>query len=263
MCSLLDVSGRLVVDKPSLAPYTETEHDVHYRIKYMAFRSAVKEAQMYSEDLVMRSQMAQMANSYDSYMQRITLGREHVLREMTVNLAHIEPGDQVLEVGCGTGTLSLAAKQKVGPAGKVFGIDMIPEMIESSQRKAAQAGTDIVYQLGSIDDIPFSANQFDAVLCSFMIFHMSEAVRRKGIQEIHRVLKPQGRLLVVDLTPPTDPVQRVIANTFFGGFMQHDLRELLPMMETGGFGEIELAPANFRVFFLSIISFLRAKAFKS
>lgn len=147
---------------------------------------------MSSEDLVMRSQMAQMANSYDSYMQRVTLGREHVLREVTVNLAHIKPGDQVLEVGCGTGTLSLATKQKVGLAGKVHGIDMIPQMIEISQRKAAQAGADIAFQLGSIDDIPFTANRFDAVLCSFMIFHMSEGVRRKGIQEIHRVLKPQG-----------------------------------------------------------------------
>ena len=185
---------------------------------------------MSSEDLVMRSQMAQMANSYDSYMRRMTLGREHVLREMTVNLAHIEPGDQVLEVGCGTSTLSLATKQKVGPAGKVYGIDMIPQMIEISRRKAAEASADIAFQPGSIDDIPFSANRFDAVLCSFMIFHMSEAVRRKGIQEIHRVLKPQGRLLVLDLTPPTsrratchcqDPLWWIYA-TRFARIASHD-----------------------------------------
>lgn len=218
---------------------------------------------MSSEDVVMRNEMARMADSYDSYMRRITLGREHVLRELTVNLAQIKPGDQVLEVGCGTGTLSLAAKQKVGPTGKVYGIDMIPQMIELSQRKAAQAGADITFQLGSIDAIPFPANQFDAVLCSFMIFHMSEAVRRQGIQEIQRVLKPQGRLLVLDVTPPANPIQRVIANTFFGGFMQHDLRELLPMMETAGFTEIEMAPVDFQVFFLSIVSFVRARAQKS
>jgi len=122
---------------------------------------------------------------------------------MTVNLAQVKPGDCVLEVGCGTGTLTLAAKRQAGPSGKVFGIDIIPGMIELCQRKAAQANLDVTFQLGSIDDIPFSANQFDVVMCSFMIFHMSEMVRRKGIIEIYRVLRPQGRLLVLDLALPT------------------------------------------------------------
>ncbi len=125
---------------------------------------------MTNEDLVMRNQMAQMADSYDSYMQRMTMGREHVLRERTVQLAQLQPGDQVLEVGCGTGTLSLAAKQKVGPTGKVCGIDMIPQMIEISKRKATEAGADITFQQGSIDDIAFADNQFDVVMSSFMIF---------------------------------------------------------------------------------------------
>ncbi len=218
---------------------------------------------MSSQDAVMQNEMARMANSYDSYMQKVTLGREHVLRELTVNLAQLGPGDQVLEVGCGTGTLSLAAKQKVGPAGKVDGIDMLPQMIELSRRKAVQASADVTFQLGSIDAIPFPANQFDAVLSSFMIFHMSEEVRRRGILEIQRVLKPQGRLLVLDVTPPANPVQRVIANTFMGDFMQHDLRELLPLLETSGFNEIEIAPADFQVFFLSVVSFVRARAHKS
>ncbi|MGB8643638.1 MAG: class I SAM-dependent methyltransferase [Anaerolineae bacterium] len=217
---------------------------------------------MSNQDEIMRSQMAQMAGSYDAYMQRMTGGREPILRELTVNLAQIEPGNQVLEVGCGTGTLSLAASQRVGPTGKVYGIDMIPQMIELSQKKAAQAGAEITFQLGSIDAIPFPANQFDAVLCSFMIFHMSEGVRHKGIQEIQRVLKPRGCLLVVDLTPPANPIQRALANTFFGGFMQHHLQELLPEVQAAGFTEIELAPVPFRVFLLSLISFLRARADK-
>lgn len=217
---------------------------------------------MSSQDLIMRRQMAQMANSYDAYMQRITMGREPVLRELTVKLTKIEPGDQVLEVGCGTGTLTLAAKEKAGPTGKVFGIDMIPEMIELSRRKAAQAGADISFQLGSLEDIPFPANQFDAVMCSFMIYHTSAGVREKGLREIHRVLKPRGRLLVLDLTPPTAPVQRVIANALFGGFMQHDLHELLAPLQAAGFAGIEIAPADFRVFFLSLISFIRAEADK-
>ena len=215
------------------------------------------------EDRTMKSQMEQMVNSYDSYMRKVTLGREHVLREMTVNLAQVKPGDCVLEVGCGTGTLTLAAKRQAGPAGKVYGIDLIPGMIEHSRQKAMQAQVDITFQLGSIDDIPFSANQFDVVMCSFMIFHMSEMVRRKGITEIYRVLKPQGRLLVLDLALPTQPLPRTIARALFRGMLQHDLQELLPLMETSGFSDIEIAQAGFRVLGLSILAFVRGSARKS
>jgi ubiquinone/menaquinone biosynthesis C-methylase UbiE len=215
------------------------------------------------EDRAMKSQMEQMVNSYDSYMGKMTLGRERALREMTVNLAQVKPGDCVLEVGCGTGTLTLAAKRQAGPSGRVFGIDVIPGMIELSQRKAAQANVDVTFQLGSIDDIPFSANQFDVVMCSFMIFHMSEMVRRKGIIEIYRVLRPQGRLLVLDLALPTHSLPRAIAQLLFGSMLQHDLRELLPLMEATGFSDVEIAQAKFRVLGLSILAFVRGSARKS
>jgi ubiquinone/menaquinone biosynthesis C-methylase UbiE len=216
-----------------------------------------------NEDEEMKRQMEKMVPSYDSYMRKVTLGRERTLREMTVRLAQVKPGDCVLEVGCGTGTLTLAAKRQVGPSGKAFGIDVIPGMIEASQRKAAQADEDIAFQLGSIDDIPFPAEQFDAVLCSFMIFHMSETTRRKGIAEIYRVLQPQGRLLVLDLALPTRPLPRAIARMLFGGMLQHDLRELLPLMQVSGFSDVEIAPAKFRVLGLPILAFVRGSARKS
>jgi ubiquinone/menaquinone biosynthesis C-methylase UbiE len=215
------------------------------------------------EDKIMKSQMEKMVPTYDSYMRKMTFGRERALREMTVSLAQIKPGDCILEVGCGTGTLTLAAKRQAGPSGKVFGIDLIPGMIELSQRKAAQANEDITFQLGSIDDIPFSENQFDVVMCSFMIFHMSEMVRRKGIQEIYRVLKPQGKLLVLDLALPSQPLPKAIAKLLFGGMLQHDLRELLPLMDASGFSEVEIAPAKFQILGLPILAFVRGSALKS
>jgi ubiquinone/menaquinone biosynthesis C-methylase UbiE len=208
------------------------------------------------EDSVIKSQMARMANSYDSYMKKITLGRENSLREMTVNMAQVKSGDYVLEVGCGTGTLTLAAKQQAGQSGKVFGIDIIPEMIEISQQKAAQAKLDVTFQLGSINNIPFPENQFDVVICSFMIFHMSEGVRRKGIAEIYRVLKPQGRLMVLDLALPTHPVSRVIAKVLLGFMLKHDLKELLPMMESSGFSGTQISQAKYRVFGFSLLSYV-------
>jgi ubiquinone/menaquinone biosynthesis C-methylase UbiE len=215
------------------------------------------------EDQAMLSAMEKMVPSYDSYMRKITLGREQALRQMTVSLAQVKPGDCILEVGCGTGTLTLAAKRQAGPSGKAFGIDVIPGMIELSQRKAAQANEDITFQLGSVDDIPFSENLFDVVMCSFMIFHMSEDTRRKGIAEIYRVLKPQGRLLVLDLALPAKPLPRAIAKKLLGGMLEHDLRELLPLMDASGFSDVETAPVKFRILGLSLLAFVRGSARKS
>ncbi|HEX7587978.1 MAG TPA: class I SAM-dependent methyltransferase [Anaerolineae bacterium] len=212
------------------------------------------------EDARMRTAMEGMVSSYDSYMRTMTLGTERRLRDLEVGLAQLKPGDQVLEVGCGTGTLTLAAQRKVGPTGQTYGIDVIPKMVEASRRKAEQAGVDISFQVGGIDDIPFPDGKFDAVLCSFMIFHMSEGVRRRGIQEIRRVLKPGGRLVVVDMALPVSRVPRAIAKALFGGMLQHELRELVPLMQEAGFGDVQVAPLNYRVFFLPVLSFVRGRA---
>ena len=213
------------------------------------------------EDVQMRTAMERMAGSYDSYMRAMTLGTERRLRDLTVGLAQLKPGDQVLEVGCGTGTLTLAAKRQVSPTGQAYGIDVIPKMIELSRYKAEQAGADpSAFQIGGIDAIPFPAGKFDAVLCSFMIFHMSEGVRRRGIQEIRRVLKPGGRFVVVDMALPANPVPRAIAKALFGGMLQHDLRELVPLMQESGFVDVELAPVNYRVLFLPVLSFVCGRA---
>ena len=216
-----------------------------------------------NEDQLIKSQMEKMVPSYDSYMKKITFGREHLLREETVRLAQVAPGNSILEVGCGTGTLTLAAKRQAGPSGRVCGIDIIPGMIEASRQKAAQAKEDITFQLGSIDNIPFPENQFDIVLCSFMIFHMSETTMRKGITEIHRVLKPQATWLVLDLALPPQPVQRYIAQKLFGSMLQHDLHELMPLMEAAGYSNIEIGQAKFRVIGLSVLGFVRGQAKKN
>jgi len=208
------------------------------------------------EDIIIKNQMKKMVNSYDLYMKRITLGREDALRKMTVDLAQVKQGDCILEVGCATGTLSLAAKRQAGPTGSVFAIDIIPGMIEVSQKKAAQAKLDVTFQSGSIDNIPFPNDNFDVVMCSFMIFHMSEKVRNKGIEEIFRVLKPQGRLLVLDLALPPNPVSRGILKFLLGFMLKHDLKELRPILESSGFSRIEISQAKFRVIGLPILSFV-------
>jgi len=209
-----------------------------------------------NEDLLIKNQMEKMVGSYDKYMKRITLGREKALRTMTVNLAQIEQGDYVLEVGCGTGTLTLEAKRHTGTSGKAFGIDIIPGMIEVSRKKAEQADLEVSFQVGSIDKIPYPDSYFNVVMCSFMIFHMSERVRNKGIEEISRVLKPGGRFLILDLSLPQKPVSRSILKFFLGFMLKHDLNELIPNMKASGFSNVELSQAKFRVFGLPLLSYV-------
>lgn len=224
----------------------------------------MSELKLTVEDRAINRPMEQMVSTYDAYMHKMTFGREKILRQKTVELAMIKPGDSVLEIGCGTGSLTLAAKRQAGPSGKVVGIDVIPGMVLYSQRKAAQANIDVTFQLGSINDLPYPDNSFDVVVCSFMIFHMSEDTRRMGIAEIYRALKPQGRLLVVDLAMPAQPLQKLIAKLIiFRGGLEHDLKELLPMMEGPGFSDIECAPVNFSILGLSILAYMRGSAQKN
>jgi ubiquinone/menaquinone biosynthesis C-methylase UbiE len=194
----------------------------------------------------------------------LTLTSERAVRNMTVELAHIQPGEKVLEVGCGTGSLTLTAKKRAGPAGEVHGIDAAPEMIRIAQRKAARAGADIDFRVGLIQDIPFPDSQFDVALASFMIFHMAEETRRKGLAEIRRVLKPGGRLLVVDFEPPKQAGRRTLATLVIGHLlgghkmMQHTVRELLPLMKAAGFTDVEAGPTDHWA-----IAFARGRAGKA
>jgi ubiquinone/menaquinone biosynthesis C-methylase UbiE len=130
-------------------------------------------------------------------------------------------------------------------------------MIEASRQKAARAGLDVTFQQGNIDSIPFPDNQFDVVMCSFMIFHMSDAVRRKGIEEICRVLKPGGRFFVIDLCLPSRAVPRAVVKLFLGFMLKHDLKELLPLIEASGFTGTELAQAKYRLFGMPVLSYVR------
>ena len=88
-----------------------------------------------------------------------------------------------------------------------------------------------------------------------MIFHMSEKVRNNGIKEIFRVLKPNGKLLVLDLSLPQNKVSRGILKLFLGFMLKHNLEELKPVMEASGFSQIEISQAKYRVMGLPILSY--------
>jgi demethylmenaquinone methyltransferase/2-methoxy-6-polyprenyl-1,4-benzoquinol methylase/phosphoethanolamine N-methyltransferase len=166
---------------------------------------------------------------------------------MTADMAGIKPGDRVLDVGCGPGNLTLAAKSRTGAGGEVHGIDAAPEMIEVARGKAAKSGADVDFRVGLIEEIPFEDGYFDIVLSSLMIHHLPDDLKQKGFAEIRRVLKPGGRLFVVDYKPPTNPLMKhIMAHILSHRMMKVDVDGYVPMMEQAGFSNIEKGGTQFR-----------------
>jgi SAM-dependent methyltransferase len=83
---------------------------------------------------------------YDVVVWLLTLGREPAFREKLLQFARLQPGETVLDVGCGTGSLAIAAKRQVGATGRVYGIDASPEMIARAAKKARKIGVEIALQ---------------------------------------------------------------------------------------------------------------------
>lgn len=112
--------------------------------------------------------------------------------------AELQPGETVLDVGCGAGMDTILAARQVGPTGQVIGLDLAPAMVERAQATVAEAGlTQVEIRLGLAEAIPLEEETVDAVIVNgiFNLCPGKEAVAA----EIWRVLKPGGRLLVSEI----------------------------------------------------------------
>lgn len=169
------------------------------------------------------------------------LGREDEFRHHTLDLAEITAGEAILDVGCGTGNLTLLAREATGNGGEVHGVDAAPEMIREAERKAAVRRLEVNFQVGLIEDLSFEDARFDVVLSSLMLHHLPPSLKRRGVAEIARVLRPGGRFLAVDVDPP------LIGN----------LRIVEEAVRANGLIEIERGKTGFRSAFVNI-HYLRA-----
>jgi ubiquinone/menaquinone biosynthesis C-methylase UbiE len=139
------------------------------------------------------------AADYDRRLTAFSRGRERAFRAELIDLARIAAGDAVLDVGCGTGTLAVAARRRVGPAGTVYGIDPSPEMIARAKRKAHGAGLDIVFEHAIAQSLPLPDDTFDVALAVLTLHQIPADELPRCLEEVRRVLRPGGRLFVADL----------------------------------------------------------------
>jgi len=194
-----------------------------------------------------RGSVIHWAGHYDQLVSLLALGRRSRLRKMTIELARIQPGERVLEVGCGTGDVAIAACAPAGARGSVAGIDASPEMIAVARAKAARAGVNVEFRLEPIEALTYRDATFDIVLSSLMMHHLPDDLKRQGLAEIARVLKPGGRLLIVDAKRPTTRLGRVFNTLMLHGRLKTAIQDLPAMLEEVGYIEIESGATEFRL----------------
>ena len=175
---------------------------------------------------------------FDTFLFR---GKLRELRQRTADLARIQPGETVLDVGCGTGTLAMDVAPRVGTTGRVCGIDPGDRQIARARSKAARRNLSIEFQIGVIEHLDFPDQTFDVVLSTIMMHHLSDTLKRQGLAEIARVLKPDGRLVIADFAqaslgqrPEDRPTQPVRFGA--GGSRVQDLAALV---KDAGFIQVE------------------------
>lgn len=169
---------------------------------------------------------------FDTFLFR---GKLRELRQMTADLARIQPGEKVLDVGCGTGTLAILVQPRVGATGQVIGVDPGSQQVARARSKAAQRNLPIEFQVGVIEHLDFPDQTFDAVLSTIMMHHLSDTLKRQGLAEIFRVLKSNGRLVIADFKRPEE------RSTQRGHFGPGGIRieKFTALVKDAGFSQVE------------------------
>jgi ubiquinone/menaquinone biosynthesis C-methylase UbiE len=165
--------------------------------------------------------------------------RESVFKSHLVEQAHLKNGHKVLDLGCGTATLTIFIKKR-HPAAEVFGLDGDPAALEIARLKAAKAGVEIAFEHGMASHLPYPDSSFDRVLSSLMFHHLNAEQKRDAMQEVFRVLRPAGQFYLADLGRPHTVLMYLISLVMRR--LEHaadNIRGLLPgMIREAGFLQV-------------------------
>ena len=151
-----------------------------------------------------------VAKRYDLLNSLMSAGLHHRWRERAADRAEVTPGDSVLDVCCGTGDLSFELAARVAPGGSVVGCDFSEPMLDLAREKAEEGRAQGVrFEWADALNLPYDAGRFDAATVGFGVRNFAD--RERGIREMARVLRPGGRLVILEFTRP----RRLPFSTFY------------------------------------------------
>jgi demethylmenaquinone methyltransferase / 2-methoxy-6-polyprenyl-1,4-benzoquinol methylase len=151
-----------------------------------------------------------IAERYDVMNFVMTMGQDQRWRRDAVDVADVHPGDSVLDVATGTGDLAFELASKVAPGGHVIGVDFSEPMLQLARRKSAGKSLPVSFIVGDALHLQFSDNSFDGATCAFGLRNLDD--RLGGIAEMARVVAPGKRVVVLELTPPSNTLARQYMN---------------------------------------------------
>jgi demethylmenaquinone methyltransferase/2-methoxy-6-polyprenyl-1,4-benzoquinol methylase len=166
------------------------------------------------EEGQVRAMFDRIAGLYDVMNSVMTAGLHHRWRERAADLAALAPGDRALDVATGTGDLALELARRVGPSGEVVGSDFSEGMLEHARRKAPPGGN-VRFERANALALPYADGEFAAATVGFGARNFSDLPQ--GLREMTRVVRPGGRVVVLEITTPTRPP----LSTFFRIWFDH------------------------------------------
>ena len=147
-----------------------------------------------------RGMFDRIAGVYDVMNSAMTAGLHHQWRQRAVERARVGPGSDALDVCCGTGDLALELRRRIGPDGRVVGCDFSEPMLELARRKSGDESLPVEFGWADALEFPYRDRSFDAVTVGFGARNLGDLDR--GIGEMARVLRPGGRLVILEITRP-------------------------------------------------------------
>ena len=210
-----------------------------------------------------------IASEYDKLNHILSLNIDKGWRKKGVReVADEDRPLKVLDVACGTGDFTIAIAQKLMPGSEVIGIDISEGMMAVGREKIAKAGVNAVMSVADCEDLPYEDSEFDRIAVGFGVRNFEHL--ELGLREMHRVLAPGGKLVILELSIPSNPVVRWCYKLYFlkilpavGGFISgnRSAYEYLPasvlrfpapdkfvaMMKAAGFASVEHTSMTFGI----------------
>ena len=213
-----------------------------------------------------------VASNYDTMNDLMSLGLHRAWKAYTVMVANLKPGDKVLDIAGGTGDMALAFAEKVGLSGQVVHTDINLAMLRQGRERLIDKGVLLPTAVCDAEQLPFADQQFDRVCVAFGLRNMTH--KDRALREMARVLKPGGKLLVLEFSKVAPPLTKVYDWYSFEVLprlgkwvagddasyrylaesirMHPDQQSLKALMQQNGFAHVDIHNLNFGVVALHV-----------